>query len=245
MKIFFVLPAYNEEKNLPQLIKNISQTCRKHKFNYQIIVVDDGSNDSTSKIAKKLINYHLKLVRHKNNKGLGEAITTGFKTAIKRAGDNDLIITMDADNTHDLRSLPLIVDKFLEGYDLILASRFVKGGGDQGISPLRKILSRQAGRIFQIVFPISGVREYTCSYRGYRTSLLKKAFEKYRQGLIREKGFNCMLEILVKLSRLKAKITEVPFILYYDRKKGESKMNLKKTLFRYLTIIFNRNHFPS
>lgn len=244
MKIFFVLPAYNEAENLPTLIKRLIEICYRIGKAYEIILVDDGSTDETDKLTLEYKdNPIIKTVKHLVNKGLGYAIDKGFKTALKSAKQNDLIITMDADDTHDAFAIPRMVEKFDQGYDLILASRFQRGGGDQGISPIRRTLSHAAGLIFQLIFPIRGVREYTCSYRGYRASLLKKAYEHFGSGFIREKGFNCMLEILVKLSRFSPNIIEVPFTLFYDRKKGKSKMDVKKTLLRYVVIIANSRRF--
>ncbi len=244
MKIFIVLPAYNEAENLPQLIIDLSRVIRKARIAFQIIIVDDGSTDETDKLMLKYkANPNIKIVRHRVNKGLGAAIDTGFKTALKLAKQDDLILAMDADNTMDAAAIPNMVEKLKQGYDLIIASRFQPGGGDQGISPLRRVLSHAAGLIFQLTFPIRGVREYTCSYRGYRVSLIRKAYSHFGNRFINEKGFNCMLEILVKLSRFSPRIIEVPFKLFYDRKKGKSKMDIKKTLLRYFVIIANRKRF--
>ena len=244
MKISVILPAYNEADNLPKLISDLSKTLKRTKNPYQILIIDDGSSDETFKLSRKYKkNSGVRFIRHPVNKGLGAAMNTGFKDILKNAKNDNLIIAMDADNTMEVAAITKIIDNFKQDYDLILASRFAPGGGDRGIPYFRKILSHQAGRIFQLIFPIPGVREYTCSYRGYRAALLKKAYSYYGDRFIREKGFNCMLEILLKLARFSPKIVEVPFTLFYDRKKGKSKMNVKKTLFRYLEIFVNRRRF--
>lgn len=246
MIIYTVLPAYNEEKNLPNLIVSLGKLFKEHKLRYQIVIVNDGSTDKTKQnVLKLMAKYSLKLLNHAKNRGLGEAIKTGFGYVIKKAKATDIVVTMDADDTHDVGAIPKMLERIQRGYDLVLASRFVPGGGDQGISPFRRILSRTAGIVFQFLFPIPGVREYTCSYRAYKVSLLKKAMKKYSDNFIREKGFNCILEVLVKLAKLKPRIIEVPFILYYQRKKGKSKMNVRKTLLRYLYIALHRNQFAS
>lgn len=244
MTIFVLLPAYNEAENLKYLINSLRFVLKKTSLPFKIVIVDDGSTDETGKLREKYHhNSEIQFVKHKVNKGLGAAMDTGFKTIIKKAGKDDLLIAMDADNTMEVSAIAKILTKFNQGYDLILASRFQPGGGDQGISFIRRLMSHQAGRIFQIIFPIKGVREYTCSYRGYRVGLLKQAYAHYRSRFIREKGFNCMLEILMKLSRFSPKIIEVSFILYYNRKKGTSKMDVKNTLWRYFNIIINRRSF--
>lgn len=244
MRIFIVLPVYNEAENLPSLVKHLIEVLNKIGKDYEIILVDDGSTDGINRLlSRHKSNSYIKVIKHKVNKGLGSTIDTGFKEALKKARQDDLVITMDADDTHDTKVLPDMLEKFKLDYDLILASRFQPGGGDRGITHFRRVLSHGAGSVFHLIFPIRGVREYTCSFRGYRVSLLKKAYDYYKNGFIREKGFNCMLEILVKLARFSPKIIEVPFTLFYDRKKGKSKMDVKKTLLRYLVIIASRKRF--
>ncbi len=244
MTIFILLPAYNEFDNLPTLISSLHMVLKKTGLPYQIVIVDDGSTDKTSTLAKFYkADAAIQVAKHKINWGLGAAMDTGFKATLKKAKDDDLLISMDADNTHDVTAIPSIMKKYEQEYDLILTSRFLPGGGDQGISLLRKILSHQAGHIFQLLFPIAGVREYTSSYRGYRISLLRRAYAHFGDNFINEKGFNCMLEILVKLSTFSPKIIEVPVMLYYDRKKGKSKMDIKKTMWRYMVIAMNRKRF--
>ena len=88
-----------------------------------------------------------------------------------------------------------------------------------------------------IVFPIKGIKDYTCGFRAYNCSILKQAFEFYGEDIIESKTFVCMAEILIKLRKLKIKGAEVPLILRYDRKIGASKMQLKKTIVDYLYII--------
>lgn len=244
--IYTVLPAYNEEKNLPNLIVSLCRLYTEYKLRHHIVVINDGSTDQTKeKILKLKTKYSVTVVNHAKNRGLGETIKTGFGYVLKKARPADILITMDADDTHDINAIPQMVEKIKEGYDLVLASRFAPGGGDQGISPLRRVLSHAAGIVFQFLFPIAGVREYTCSYRAYKVSLLKKAMKIYGNNFIREKGFNCILEVLVKLAKLKPRIIEVPFILFYQRKKGKSKMQVRKTLFRYLTIALNKSQFSA
>lgn len=119
-KIALLIPAYNEEKNISQVIKN----CVPYQLD--IIVVDDGSRDQTPLIIKKLKQshqYHLILLQHSKNKGKGAALNTGFKYALEK--DYQGVITLDADAQHD----PQEIKKFLkmierEKPDLIIGTRF-------------------------------------------------------------------------------------------------------------------------
>src|SRR5262249_54712010 len=94
--------------------------------------------------------------------------------------------------------------------------------------------------LFQITFPLSGVRDYTCGYRAYHGKLLKKAFQKYGNDFIERDGFEAMVDILLKLRRMGAIFCEVPLVLRYDEKRGASKMRVFRTIRRSLSLIFNR-----
>jgi dolichol-phosphate mannosyltransferase len=90
------------------------------------------------------------------------------------------------------------------------------------------------------VYPIRGAKDYSCGFRAYRVGLLRQAFTRWGDRFISERGFSCMVDILIKLSLLDAIITEVPMILRYDRKPGKSKMNVRKTVTQTLTLLVRR-----
>ena len=90
------------------------------------------------------------------------------------------------------------------------------------------------------MFPIKGVRDYTCGFRAYRASLLKKAFSVYGDKFVEYKGFQCMADILLKLSRMDAIMSEVPMILRYDLKGGETKMRVSTTVLNTIKLLFKR-----
>lgn len=240
--IHIVLPAFNEAESLKELLPDLIRTLKVERLQHRIYVIDDGSIDGTSKIVKDFSRRfpQIKLIAHKINKGLAEAVNTGFKTALAGSNSEDVLITMDADNTH----LPGLIIRMIrlinEGNDIVISSRFVSGSRVRGVPLFRRLLSLTASIIFKILFPISGVKDYTCGFRAYRVDLIKKGMEIYKEKFISEKGFSCMVDILLKLRRLDPICTEVPMILRYDLKQGKSKMNVSKTVVETLKLILKR-----
>lgn len=238
--IFVVLPAYNEEDNLAPLCLSIKKVLAgKHR--YLVVLVNDGSSDNTVLEAlriKKEVNLHL--INHKRNKGLAGAVNSGFKYSLLHSKDNDIIVTMDADNTHPASLIPSMISLLEGGEDVVIASRFVTGAEVFGLSKNRRNLSNISNFFLRYVFPISGVRDYTCGFRAYKAIVLRQAYAKYRGKFITERGFSCMLDILLKLRPLGIEATEAPLILRYDLKKGKSKMKVFKNISETLILVLKR-----
>jgi dolichol-phosphate mannosyltransferase len=236
-----VLPAYNEEAALEKLIVAISVAMQASGLKYEIIVVNDGSNDRTLEIARNCgTALPVQVIDHVQNKGLGEALKSGLKRAAELCNSEDVIVTMDADNTHPPDLIPTMISKIEEGYDLAIASRFVTGAKEYGLSSHRKVLSRGASILMRTLFPTKNVKDYTCGYRAYRATVLQNAFAVYGETFICEKGFNAIVEILLKLRRQGLRACEVPLLLHYDRKEGASKMPIMKTILRYWALIVHQ-----
>jgi len=234
-----VLPAYNEVKSLPLLLDRIAEFGRSYAAEpYQVIVVNDGSRDGTAAIAADYATrMPLILINHDGNKGLGTAMRTGLTAAAERTGETDAVVTMDADNTHDPALIGDMRAELNRGYDLVIASRYQTGGAEVGLSLPRHIFSKGASTLLRIFFPIPGARDYTCGYRIYSGALLRKAVAAYGDKLVEEQGFTCMAEILIKMARLGARVSETPLVLRYDLKEGASKMNVQRTIRRYFVLI--------
>ena len=236
--VVVLLPAYNEEKDIGLLLDRIYAVMAGLNLEYRVLVVNDGSQDGTAREAqKRQASMPLELLDHGVNKGLGQAMLTGFTRAAQFMGDEDVLVAMDSDNTHDPALIQAMLARIGEGYDLVIASRYERGGEEVGLSRLRSFLSRGASVLLGAFFPISGARDYTCGYRAYRGSALRRAFQKYGDRLVEERGFTCMAEILIKLSKLPVKVAEVPLVLRYDLKSGPSKMKVLRTILRYLVLI--------
>ena len=87
----------------------------------------------------------------------------GLRTAVENGNRDDIVITMDADNSHNPAQIPLMIKKINEGYDIVIASRYRKGSKIVGLSNFRKLTSFLAGSLFVVFAPIDGVRDYTCA----------------------------------------------------------------------------------
>ncbi len=236
--IFILLPAYNEEAGLEMLVSRLKATIETMRTGYELIVINDGSTDNTLEIAHRLsATLPLQVIDHGRNRGLGEALKSGFSKAGQLSQPQDIIITMDADNTHPPDLIPTLVEKIENGNDLAIASRYVKGAEEVGLSFRRKLLSRVASCLLKTFFPIPEVQDYTCGYRAYKAAIVKKALAVYGDTFVQERGFTSIVEILLRLRKLGIRCCEVPLVLRYDYKEGASKMPVLRTISRYGTLI--------
>lgn len=232
-----VLPAFNEEKDLPALLARIQETLTGQAFRYQVIVVDDGSKDRTAEIARAATQeMPLTLIQHEVNKGLGMGIQTGLAAAMKVA---DAVVVMDSDNTHDpIYVMDMVRELESQDIQLVIASRYQPGSVIVGLSAFRKGLSLGCFLLMKTLVPFRGVRDYSTGFRCYRSSLLQRMAQAYGEDkLVEESGFVCMLEVLLKLRAIGATATEIPYTLRYDLKAGVSKLKIWRTLKRYLFVV--------
>jgi dolichol-phosphate mannosyltransferase len=241
-KVIVVLPAYNEQENLPGLLDNLAEALVDASLDFEIVVVDDGSSDSTPKILdRQATQLPLRVQRHERNQGLGATIRDGLYFANKIAGKKDVVLTMDADETHTPGLILRMVRMIKEGHDVVIASRYQPGARVIGLSWHRRVISSAASTLMRVLFPTPGVRDYTCGYRAYRGEVLSRAIAAYGDRFVDQEGFQCMVDILLKLRRMpNVVIGEVPLILRYDLKKGESKMRILRTARNTLQLLTKR-----
>jgi dolichol-phosphate mannosyltransferase len=234
--LYILLAAYNEEKNFPLIFEDIKK--QKWQFDYNIIIVNDGSSDNTNQVA---VDYSKQLpitvISHEHNMGLGKALLTGFTYLNNTIKNGDFVATFDADNSHPVEIISSMLNKIEPDYDLVVASRYCSGGGQKGLGFIRKILSSWASSFLAVIWPIKHIRDYSCGFRMYRGSLIKSLFAKFGDKFIEESGFSASIEILLKASLITDKFIEVPMILRYDKKIGASKMKIFRTIFRYLALL--------
>lgn len=230
--IRFVIPAYNERDNIPNLMADL--TPRAAELGARIIFVDDGSTDGTAEaIEEHRDGLHLAIVRHKVNRGLGTSINSGLRAALGEAEDDDAIVTLEADNTSDLDDLPQMLERFSEGNDVVLASVYAPGGRIVGVAPWRLVASRGVSNVFRYAGGLKDVHTLSSLYRVYRAGTLRKAAETYGYLLVREPGFAANVELLLKLYNAGARVAEVPTVNDWSRRLGTSKMNLRPTVMAY------------
>lgn len=234
------LPAYNEAIALPRLVKKFDEELRRLGGPYGIVVLDDGSADDTLAVARDLSrSYPIEVLRHETNRGLGETMRDGLEYLAKISADEDVLVTLDCDDTHEPRYLPAALCKLKEGNDVVILSRFAPGGGQEGLSPVKTVLSMGAGFFLKLFFPIRGVREYSCGYRVFRASILKKALRRFGGDFIRHPhlGFVVTPEILIRFRMLGARIAESPFVLRYDQKPTPSTNRPWRTIRGYFALV--------
>ena len=235
--VVILLPAYNEASGIGQLLRRIVASLDHNDCDYHIVVVNDGSTDQTENIVSQYAKQgSITLLSHPTNQGLGKAIKTGISYICSNFNDDDILVTMDADNTHDPQMIKLMVRAIKGGAEVVIGSRFLEESHETGVPLFRRLLTALARILFLVIFPGLGVKDYTSGYRAYRISLLKKAWESHHP-LIKSKGFVVMPELLLKLSQFKSTMVEVPLVLRYDRKKSKSKIRIIPTLIEYGKVL--------
>lgn len=241
-EVLVVLPAYNEEENIGELLSQIRFALEQDsKTQYKVFVVNDGSKDNTQAIVESMAKeMPIEILVHEVNQGLGATIRDGLYRAVQYANKNDIIITMDADATHNPGLILRLIRMIIEGHDVVIASRFQPGARVIGLVWYRQLLSYTASIIFRLTYPIKGVRDYTCGYRAIRADVLKNAMAEYGDKFVDQDGFQCLVDILLKLRRRKLLFGETPLILRYDQKGGMSKMNVGRTIKNTLILIVKR-----
>lgn len=236
--IFIIIPAYNEERNIGLLIPKIGAVLESISLEYKILVVNDGSNDGTyPKCIELSQKFPLEILTHPVNRGVGATFLTGFKTAASLAGSDDIVIIMEADSTNDHGCLQEMILRIKEGGDIVIASRYRKGGGYINFPLRRKISSLAANFLMGVFSPVEEVKDYTIFYRAYKARLLKKALGFWKDKFITYRGFVANEEVLLKLRRFNPKIIEVPLVYDYGLKSGKSKMRLRKSFLELIRLI--------
>lgn len=237
--LWILLPAFNEEQSLASLLPKVDQALSAAGTAYRLVVVNDGSGDGTGRVLESFAErLPLTVITHPINRGLGETERDAFEYVAAHCGDDDIVVRLEGDDTHEPKYIFTLLDKLHEGYDVVNTSRFQPGGGQLGVSPWRAFVSRSANVFMGVVFGIAGVRDYSCGYRVYRAAVLRDAVAIYGNNFIqlRGLGFTSTLEIMVKLKLLGCRFTEVPFVLRYDQKQGGSKMIGSVTALGYMVM---------
>jgi dolichol-phosphate mannosyltransferase len=239
--VHVVLPAYNEASRIGALLDHIDVAMGDEGFSYRVIVIDDGSRDATSTIVRdRGAQMPILLKRHDANQGLGAAIRDGLIIAMESAAERDIIVTMDADDTHTPGLIVHMVRMIREGCDVVIASRYQPQSQVYGVPVTRRFISYAGSLLCRWLLPIQGVRDFTSGFRAYKANVLSRAVQQYGRDFLDQDGFQCMVDILFKLRRLRLVFGEVPMILRYDLKQDASKMNILKTSYATLMLLLKR-----
>ena len=216
-ELTIVVPTYNERERLDPLLEQIFGVADRHRIAIQVIVVDDNSLDGTGECADAWTRRRRVRVVHRAGKlGLGSAVLEGFALA-----DSDIVGVMDADLSHPPDLIPLLYATMTGGeLDMVVASRYVRGGGTRDWPMGRLLLSKLACWMAR---PLTPVRDATSGF-----FLVRR--ERLREFRTAVRGFKIGLELLVRTRP--RHVAEVGYV-FVDRASGESKMNMREGV-RYL-----------
>lgn len=213
-KFLVIMPTYNEAANIEHSVLKLFE----YNPSVDLLIVDDGSPDGTGKIADEIAGSNARVtVLHREIKaGLGPAYLAGFDYAF--ANGYEYAIEMDADGSHRAQDLPSLIASAPE-YDLVIGSRWIKGGEVVNWPLHRKLISR-IGNLYSRVMLGVKIKDVTAGFRIYKTALLRKL----PLGQVASQGYSFQVEMAMQSVKLKAKIIEVP-ITFVERVTGVSKMN--------------------
>ncbi|XP_065676665.1 dolichol-phosphate mannosyltransferase subunit 1 isoform X2 [Hydra vulgaris] len=216
-KYTVLLPTYNEKDNLPLIIWLLVKTFSENNIDYEIIIVDDGSPDGTQNVAKQLISIYgenrILLKPRAKKLGLGTAYIHGMQFAT-----GDFIIIMDADLSHHPKFIPKFIDlQAKHNYDVVSGTRYAGDGGVYGWDFKRKLISRGANYVTQILLR-PGASDLTGSFRLYKKDVLLRLVSSCVS-----KGYIFQMEMIIRARQFNYTIGEVP-ISFVDRFYGESKL---------------------
>lgn len=216
MRHLVIIPTYNEKENIQAIIKAVLELPKM-----DVLIVDDNSPDGTADIVEdlrsSLSDNRIHLIKRSGKLGLGTAYIEGFKYAIDN--DYDLASEMDADFSHNPKDLIRLREACMNGADLAVGSRYVKGGGFQNW-PKNRILISKGGSLYVQLITSMPVKDATAGFVTYKTSVLK-AIDLNK---IEFKGYAFQIEMKYVFWKLGYNIVEIP-IVFKERELGHSKMN--------------------
>lgn len=226
-RVVVVAPTYNEEENVEKLIKEVlAQQKFSDNFEIHILISDSHSPDKTIEIAEKIALGNDRVhVIDVVERGIGVGIVKGFEYAVSNLGA-DVLIMIDADLSHDPAVIPSFLREIEKEVDLVIGSRYIKGG-DNRLSLHRRIFSLCANIIIRFLVRLYRIHEFTTSYRALTVDLYKKInFDKVPW---KSKSFVFQSAFVYEAAMVAKRVVEVP-IIFSDRRRGRSKMQT----FRYI-----------
>lgn len=216
MKKLVIIPTYNEKENIENIIRKVMSLSGL----YHVLIVDDGSPDGTAAIVKKMQNEfpdRLFILERKGKLGLGTAYIAGFKWALER--DYEYIFEMDADFSHDPDDLNRLYDACRQGADMVVGSRYTKGGKVVNW-PWDRIFISKGGALYTKMITWMPVNDPTAGFVCYS----RKVLSTIPLDKVHFVGYAFQIEMKYRAWKLGFKIGEVP-ITFRDRKEGVSKMS--------------------
>lgn len=223
-KVVVVIPTYNEAGNVEPTTKALATVFKKCvNHDMHILYVDDNSPDGTAKVVDKLIKKYpfVHILNNKHKGGLGHAYKKGFVVAMDKY-QADIVFEFDADLQHDEAIIPQMLSAIDSGSDLVLGSRYIKGGGIPELWPwYRKFLSIVGNIYIKVVMGNFKIHDWTTGYRAIRSEVVRDILRIMNNAAFH--GYTWQIGFLVKTIQKGYKVTEVPFV-FRDRTEGSSKL---------------------
>lgn len=215
MRCLVVVPTYNEKDNLAELVERILEQGEV----FDVLVVDDNSPDGTGRVADELASRspRVKVLHRPGRMGLGTAYVSGFRYGL--AAGYDFLFEMDADFSHDPAYLTRFLQKVEEGYDVVIGSRNIRGGGVRNWPLGRRLLSRGGSLYARLILGLT-VTDATGGYKCFKREVL----DSLDLDTIRSNGYSFQIEVNYRCQQMGFRIGEIP-IVFVDRARGGSKMS--------------------
>jgi dolichol-phosphate mannosyltransferase len=232
--VAIVVPAYNEELNLPRLFAEIEDHARAWGFSPGIVVVDDGSSDRTASLAAGYTGpLTVSLVRQGRNRGVAAALVAGIEEAVADPAC-ELVAMIEADTTSDLTALPAMIAAIEAGADVAQGSVRTGSGHMEGVSRLR-ILTSWGANVLLRVAAGSSLGTISNLYRVVRAQTLRDALAA-GPVLLREPGFAGVSELVLTLAARGARVVEVPVVLDASKRVDHTKIRFSQTIVAYVRV---------
>jgi dolichol-phosphate hexosyltransferase len=206
--VSIIIPAYNEEKNLGNVLIELRRFLELAQVDHEIIVVDDGSTDKTKEIASQ---NGVKILSNKTNQGKGSALKRGFECA-----KGEIIVTMDADGSHDPKDIQKLILPVKNGIDFAVGSRFDTEEGRETTTRVNLFGNRLLNLVI-LMLTGNVITDSQSGFRAYKSNVLKEI-------IINSKGFEIETELTLKPLLLGYSLKAVP-ICVRKRKDGVSRLN--------------------
>jgi len=240
-KFFILIPVLNEAGNIHKLMDGLKVLSADltNQFDVIVFLIDDGSRDHTSELAEQIAmqsGIQLTVFKHKINQGPGKAFGTGFCQLASLLTEHDLVLTMEGDNTSRIELVRQMLVRLDEGFDVVFASPYTYGGKIINTSAYRIFLSSIANLFIKELLGIHGILTVSSFFRLYRVPALKKLQATYGAEIVERSGFECMVEMTMKMVNLQITISEVPMVLDTHARVGKSRMKIARTIRGYLRL---------
>ncbi|MBW3014957.1 glycosyltransferase family 2 protein [Candidatus Woesearchaeota archaeon] len=224
MLISIIIPAYNEERRIGKSLRKVIKFLDSKDYDYEVLVVSDGSRDRTIDIVRSFKHKNLRLINYRKNMGKGFSVRRGFYYA-----KGNLILFSDADLSTPISELDKLM-KHIAQYDVVVASRSLKGSNVKVKQPFHRVLF---GRLFNLLvqfIALPGIKDSQCGFKLFTREAGKKIFANQRLN-----GFAFDVEALLLARKMNFKVKEIP-VIWIDSE--GSKVNALKDAFKMLFDIF-------